>query len=134
MVKFNRLIPELYVTNIAASLNFYQIIGFNIVYERAAEKFAFLNCEGAQLMLEEFDTTSWLTGEMELPFGRGVNFQIEVSDVKAIYQICQTNNFKIFKDMWEKTYVVKNNTSHLLQFILQDPDGYLLRFNQVMHG
>ena len=52
---FNKLIPELSVTDINVSLNFYLSLGFHIVYERKETKFAFIELEGNQLMLEEIN-------------------------------------------------------------------------------
>ena len=54
-MKFNRLIPELSVSNIEISKRFYLQIGFHIVYERKEDKFAFLELEGNQLMIEEIN-------------------------------------------------------------------------------
>lgn len=53
-MNYATLIPELAVTNCNASLKFYcDILGFTIVYERKDEGFAFLERDGAQLMLDE---------------------------------------------------------------------------------
>ena len=49
-----RLIPELDVTCLETSLDFYTtVLGFEVLYERAEERFAMLDIEGARLMLEE---------------------------------------------------------------------------------
>ena len=52
-MKFNSLIPELTVTNIEKSKEFYQNIGFEIMYERKENKFCFLQLEDNQIMIEE---------------------------------------------------------------------------------
>ena len=52
-MKFNSLIPELTVTNIEKSKEFYQNIGFEIMYERKENKFCFLQLEENQIMIEE---------------------------------------------------------------------------------
>ena len=54
-MKFNKLIPELSVTNIDKSKEFYLNLGFKIMYERKEDKFAFLELEGNQLMIEEIN-------------------------------------------------------------------------------
>ena len=80
-MKMNRLIPELDVSDLARSLRFYrQIIGCEVLYERSEERFAFLNLEGAQFMLEEAAGPGrrFRTASLEFPFGRGVNFQIQI--------------------------------------------------------
>ena len=70
-MRFNKLIPELVVSNLNKSLKFYvKIIGFKVEYSR--EKFVFLSFQGSQIMISENDT--WNTGKLEKPFGRGINF------------------------------------------------------------
>ena len=54
-MKFNSLIPELSVSNIQNSIKFYTDLGFHVVYERKADKFAFLELEENQLMIEEIN-------------------------------------------------------------------------------
>jgi catechol 2,3-dioxygenase-like lactoylglutathione lyase family enzyme len=78
-MKFNPLIPELYCSNFERSLEFYtNLVGFSVSYSRPEEKFAFLEREGAQLMIEELmqSDRTWLAGRLEHPYGRGVNLQI----------------------------------------------------------
>ena len=129
-VKLNHLIPELYVSNIDKSLAFYTSLDFNVLYQRETEKFIFLEREGAQLMLEELNDSSWKMGSMEPPFGRGINFQIQVRDVGQLYAIVLRNGFKIYLPLYEKWYRVNERLRGNRQFLIQDPDGYLLRFSQ----
>lgn len=50
----NPLIPELIVSDLQRSLDFYcQVLGFKIEYQRPEDKFAFLSYHGSQLMLEQ---------------------------------------------------------------------------------
>ena len=80
-MKFNGLIPELSVSNINESKIFYiDILGFHLEYERLEDKFAFLSYGETQIMIEEING-HWDTGELQYPFGRGINFQIETDDV-----------------------------------------------------
>ncbi|MGE7367800.1 VOC family protein [Neorhizobium sp. NPDC001467] len=59
---FNALVPELDVSDIAASLHFWcDLLGFHIVYDRPAAGFAFLEREGAQVMLCQVNG-EWVTG------------------------------------------------------------------------
>ena len=41
-IKFNKILPELSVTNLKESLKFYKTLGFEIGYERPEDKFAFI--------------------------------------------------------------------------------------------
>lgn len=55
-MNYARLIPELAVSNCDTSVKFYcDILGFTVLYERKDEGFAFLERDGAQLMLDEID-------------------------------------------------------------------------------
>ena len=63
-MKFNSLIPELSVSNIDKSKEFYLNIGFEIVYERPENKFCFLQLEDNQIMIEQ-NNDNWNTGIME---------------------------------------------------------------------
>lgn len=128
----NKIIPELHVTNYQASLDFYtQVLGFDVSYAREEEGFAFLEREGAELMIDFLDKgRSFVTGEMEHPFGRGMNLQIEASDVDFLYQQAKKHEAPIFIEMEEKWYRREQEELGNRQFIVQDPDGYLLRFFQ----
>jgi hypothetical protein len=55
-------------------------------FARLEQGFACLARDGAQVMLEQRDAAQrqWLTGDLASPFGRGINFQIEVGDVAPI--------------------------------------------------
>lgn len=48
-MKFNSLIPELSVSNIENSIEFYTSIEFQILYERRKDKFCFLELEENQI-------------------------------------------------------------------------------------
>src|SRR5260221_8643179 len=83
----NRLIPELICSDIVRSLRFYtEVLRFKVLYERPEERFAFLDLEGAQLMLEQSTGRRFLAAALEKPYGRGMNLQIQVSDVMILYE------------------------------------------------
>lgn len=126
-VKFNKLIPELSVSDINKSKEFYLSIGFSIVYERVEDKFCFLELDGNQLMIEEVND-HWNTGELEYPYGRGINISMEVSDINMIYDLVQKNHYPIFRDMQIDEYLADDKVYSDKQFLIQDLDGYLLRF------
>ena len=127
-MKFNKLIPELSVTNIDKSKKFYLKLGFKIMYERKEDKFAFLELEGNQLMIEEIND-NWNTGKLEYPFGRGINISMTISDIDKYYQNLVNKNITFFKDIMTNEYDVNGKTYLDKEFLIQDPDGYLLRFN-----
>jgi catechol 2,3-dioxygenase-like lactoylglutathione lyase family enzyme len=129
-MKFNGLIPELSVSDINKSKNFYiDILGFNLEYERLADKFAFLSYSGTQIMIEEING-HWNTGRLEYPFGRGINFQIATNDVYKIANNLKQNNINLFRDIMESRYECGCEVVFKKEILVQDPDGYLLRFSQ----
>lgn len=127
-MKFNSLIPELSVTDINKSKEFYQKIGFKIKYERPENKFCFLELEENQIMIEEIND-NWNTGKLEYPFGRGINISMSISDVELLFQYIKKQDIEIFKELEIHTYRVDNQEYTDKEFLIQDPDGYLLRFN-----
>lgn len=131
-MKFNGLIPELSVSDIEKSKSFYiDILGFKLEYERKDDKFAFLSLEKAQIMIEEINGY-WNTGELTPPFGRGVNFQIQTTDIYKIVDKIRSNNIILFRDIMESRYECNETTVVIKEILVQDPDGYLLRFSQTI--
>ena len=127
------LIPELTVTNFEKSLKFYTTLAqFKVEYDRPEHDFAMLSREGAYLMIEAptGNSRAFKVGELEYPFGRGMHFQIEVSDVQELYNNFKNNNYPLFIEMEEKWYRKEDVELGHRQFLVQDPDGYLLRFFQ----
>lgn len=127
IMKFNSLIPELSVSNIEISKKFYLALGFQIKYERKEDKFCFLELEENQIMIEEINN-NWNTGTLEYPFGRGINISMTVTDVSALYNYLQKQQIKIFRELKTDEYRVENIIYKDQEFLIQDPDGYLLRF------
>ena len=127
-MKFNSLIPELSVTNIDKSKEFYLKLGFEIKYERKEDKFCFLEFEDNQIMIEEINN-HWNTGKLEYPFGRGINISMSVNDVDSLYKKVKNNNIKLFLDLETHQYEVNGEIYYDKEFLIQDLDGYLLRFN-----
>jgi len=128
-MKFNKLIPELSVTDINNSKEFYLNLGFKIKYERLEDKFCFLELEENQLMIEEIND-NWNTGTLEYPFGRGINISMEIKCFNEVYQNIKNNNYKLFKDIMHNEYEVDGKIYVDKEFLIQDPDGYLLRFTE----
>lgn len=131
-MKFNQLIPELNVTNIKKSKDFYiKLLGFEIAYEREEEGFVFLQCDEAQIMLDEIgEGRIWKTGRFEYPMGRGINLQIEVDSIEEMLANLSKENIHLFMKVEEKWYRENDVEWGNRQFLVQDPDGYLLRFTE----
>ena len=130
-IYWNKTIPELSVSNLENSLKFYQTLGFKIKYERTENKFVFIALGQIQFMLQEISTnTKWTLAPLSYPFGNGINFQLEVDDISQIYNNLKQNNYKITFDIEENWYRQNNKLLGNKEFLVQDPDGYLLRFSQ----
>lgn len=128
---FNKIIPELAVTNLKNSINFYKTCGFKIEYERPENKFVFISLDKIQFMLQEISTDDkWELAPISYPFGNGINFQLEVENADKIYNNLKNNNYKIAFDMEENWYRQDNKLLGNKEFLVQDPDGYLLRFSE----
>ena len=129
----NPLTPELYCSNINISLKFYlETLGFNIQYQRKEDKFAMLERQGARIMLEEITSNNriWLAEKLEFPFGRGINLEIRTLNIDKLYDSVQKSGAKIFLPIEERHYRINEHSVINRQFIVLDPDGYLLRFSE----
>ncbi len=124
------LVPELLVADIGRSLRFWrELCGFAVAYDRMEEGFAYLDREGAQVMLEERGHgRNWIAGALDPPFGRGVNFQVAVSAAAPILAALAAADWPLFMAPERKWYRAGAVETGVGQFLVQDPDGYLIRF------
>ena len=130
-IDWNANIPELSVTDLNESLNFYKTLGFKIEYERTENKFAFISLGEIQFMLQEIsDNDKWTVAPLVYPFGNGINFQLEVDNLDKIYNNLKDKNYKIAFDIEENWYRQDDKLLGNKEFLVQDPDGYLLRFSE----
>ena len=128
-MEFAKLVPELCCSDIERSLNFYtEVLGFSVMYARPEDRFAYLDREGAQIMLEQSTGRAFVAGELVYPFGRGINLQIEVADVASLYKVVEADGAPIYLPLEDAWYRRDRTELGNRQFIVQDPDGYLLRF------
>ena len=125
---FNNLIPELSVFDILQTKNFYEELGFNIEYERQEEKFVFMSFQDSQFMFEQIHDEGWNTGELIYPLGRGINFSIAVDDIENLYTLVKSKKLEIYKKLTKSVYLVNGIEEIQMEFLIQDPNGYLLRF------
>ena len=127
-----KIVPELLCSDFTQALRFYtDVLGFAVRYDRPDERFAYLDLGGAELMIEQTVERSrtFLAAEARYPFGRGVHLQIEIDDADALYARVQAAGSRIFlpiEDRWYQTGETEESGDR--QFVVVDPDGYLLRF------
>ena len=131
-MKLNKLIPELSVSDFKKSLKFYvETLNFKIDYIRQESKFAKISLQGNQIMINEIND-SWNTGELRYPFGRGINFEMEVDKIQPILDNLDKYKYPIFVMPKENWYRKNNQLLGNKEFLVQDPDGYLLRFAEYL--
>ena len=125
---FNKMIPELSVFDIEQTKRFYIDLGFKIEYERPEEKFVFMSFQDSQFMFEQIHDNGWNIGELIYPLGRGINFSIAVDDIEGLYKLVKTLNLEIYRELNRSIYQVNGTEETQTEFLIQDPNGYLLRF------
>ena len=150
---FAPMVPELDVLDLEASLSFWcGILGFTVAYDRPERGFAYLerpvaapgqatqaqdgyarpkpiaSACGAQVMLSRRNG-HWETAAAERPFGRGINFQFHVDSVSPLLDRLSDAGWKLFRPVEDTWYRAGDVETGCREFLVQDPDGYLLRFS-----
>ena len=122
-----KLVPELLVSDIDASLEFWRDrLGFAIAYRRPEEAFAYLERpEGAQLMLCQ-RSGNWETAPLDRPYGRGVMFQVYVDSIEPIQRSLDGGGWPLYAGPREVWREIGDRKARQSEIFLQDPDGYLV--------
>ncbi|MFO7689776.1 MAG: VOC family protein [Cryobacterium sp.] len=124
------LVPELLVTSLEASLDFWcRLCGFEVLYDRPDEGFAYITSGTAHIMLEQRGSgRNWIPAALEPPLGRGINFQITVASIQPLLSALDVASWTLFMGPETKWYRTGTTEAGVAQFLVQDPDGYLIRF------
>lgn len=125
------VVPELDVSDLERSLAAYvDVLGFRCHVRRHEEKFAYLIRGDVHLMLEEAAGPGrrFTTAPLERPFGRGINIQIRIPDVDALHARVLRSELAVPIPIEERWYRHDRTELGNRQFVVADPDGYLLRF------
>ena len=130
----NALVPEFAVSDWRRSKFFYcNILGFECTYERPEEGFSYLRLGDAELMIDQIgEGRTFGDGHLpeSYPFGKGLNVQIRVPAIKPLLTALNENQRALYLPVEDKWYRVGNQEGGNRQFVVADPDGYLLRFFQ----
>ena len=122
------LVPELVVRDAAQSAAFYKdVLAFSHCYSRPAQGFYYLSHHGAELMLEQCTDDSWMVPG-DGPLGRGIHLQIGTPDADALFAKCKASGARIFRAVETAWYRTGDVYGGQKQFVVLDPDGYMLRF------
>ena len=132
MISEPGLVPELAVTDYDVSKRFWcDVVGFSLRYERPEEGFGYLVLDNAHLMLDQINHgRTWATGPLEPPLGRGINLEVQVADLDAAWRRASAARWPIFVEPEEQWYRAGEREIGVRQFLVQDPDGYLVRLQQ----
>ncbi len=130
----NALVPELAVRDWHASLRFYRdLLGFRADYLRPEEGFASLSFGDAELMIDQIGTGRDFGDAAELrnrTLGRGLNLQIRVPALDPLLAALAGSGTPLHLAPEERWYRRDDVEIGQRQFVVADPDGYLLRFCQ----
>jgi catechol 2,3-dioxygenase-like lactoylglutathione lyase family enzyme len=122
------LVPELHVDDLERSLAFWRdACGFSIVFRRQEERFVFMERGRAQLMLCQRHAR-YETGAMDHPLGQGAMFQIYVADLEPLLAALEKIHWPLYEEPRQAWYRAGTRENGLHQFMVQDPDGYLIMF------
>ncbi len=131
---FNKLVPELSVSHLEKSRHFYiDILGFSIKFERPENRFCYLSFHGSELMIEEdrerdAESARWIIEPLDYPRGRGLNISIECPNANDLVGRLTGANIALRKELEDHWYRNNEILHGERNFLVQDPDGYLLRF------
>ena len=128
---WNSLIAEMMVQDYPAALDWWtRLIGMEPVFTRPAQKLALLqHPDGAQVMIYQRDG-DWEVGLMEQPYGRGAVLQVFVADVTAVHARFAAAGHRFYVDLREKWRDWGDCFGGQREFLVQDPDGYLVMVAQ----
>jgi catechol 2,3-dioxygenase-like lactoylglutathione lyase family enzyme len=123
--------PEFLITDLEESLAFWTgVLGFRIAYSRPDQDFVYLeHPDGAQRMMYPRDG-DWEVGPMDRPFGRGVVFQVCVSEVDAMVPAVIGAGLPFCVRPRERWCHWGDRLGGQRDFLVQDPDGYLVMVAQ----
>lgn len=65
--------------------------------------------------------------------GRGVNFQVDVPNLKSVAELLLAGGYALFEEPNERWYATpESHEERQIELLVQDPDGYLLRFVEAL--
>ncbi len=122
---------EMMVTDYASCFEFWtEVLGFDLAFARSAQKLSCLQRpEGAQVMIYQRDG-DWAVGPLQHPFGRGMAVQNYVDDVAALEAKVAAAGVPFYEAPREIWRDWGDRMGGQREFLLQDPDGYLVMIAQ----
>lgn len=127
--ELKKLTPNLVVSNVEKSVAFYRdLLGFTLaatVPEASPYVFAIVQSGGVEVFLNAPEPAiAEYPAFAEKPIGGTLTLYIEVEGIRSLYDALQSR-IRILTPLEKKFYGVT-------EFVIQDPDGYLITFGE--HG
>jgi len=137
-IELNKLIIELTVSDVRKSLEFYtQIMGFETTFVTPSGEYAVIRLYENEIRLRK-KPERWLHeffGELEVPFGRGLSFRIELGDLTSLLQRLEHAGLRPIVEPREIETATLENSTKVLAVDVMDPDGYVFFCRQeISHG
>jgi catechol 2,3-dioxygenase-like lactoylglutathione lyase family enzyme len=125
------LAASLTCSSFARSLRFYtDVLGFTTMRFEPAQRWAELERDGVAIEIAE--SAEAPLAVLEYPFGRGVTLLVWTNDADAVYAGVQAYGARLHRPMQEIWREEDGSRVGRLAFEVIDPDGYALRFCQVL--
>jgi catechol 2,3-dioxygenase-like lactoylglutathione lyase family enzyme len=138
------MVVELDVSDLERSVDFYvSVLGFDLAVDRPERRFAYLTKDGCvDLMVQSADGPGerLRSAALERPFGRGITLVIPCRDVDALFAAFVASGGEVTVPLQERQYRIEVLQPTVRwaevgprrivnrQFVVADPDGYLVRF------
>jgi catechol 2,3-dioxygenase-like lactoylglutathione lyase family enzyme len=117
--------PELFVPDVDRAIRFYtESLGFELLRREETDgeaTFAVVALGPAIIMLADQRHYAAMGAALVEPRGRGIDVRFLVPDVDEVYRTCTTSAVRIGLDIGDRYYGLRD-------FIIEDPNGYRLRF------
>ena len=130
---WSSIVPGLLVSDLARSVDVYtRLFGFELAHAEP-DRLAVLTTGGDQLVLTQFHPEDPLVvAELTNPFGRGVTLHVRTADPAPINEALRAEKYPIVVPMEISELKSGDQTFTQTSFVVQDPDGYLLRFVEIL--
>jgi catechol 2,3-dioxygenase-like lactoylglutathione lyase family enzyme len=132
-----RIVPWLYCADLTRSLAFYlDVLGFSLLGAQTEYCSAYVEHEGAPIMLQEAREGALIEGPLEYPFGRGVYLLLQTNDVDSLHTRLRTKagDDSVLVAPRNRYYRIGGDMIGHREIVVKDPDGYILRFYHAIEG
>jgi hypothetical protein len=108
-----------------------------VEFERPEDQFVYMSFYGSNLMIEEdrkrdAESALWIVEPLDYPRGRGLNLSIDCPSARDLVKRLKGAGIFIRKPIEDCWYRDNDILHGQRNFLVQDPDGYLLRFVEKM--